>query len=242
MRTIKAYYYATISFIDYQIGRILDTLEETGQLENTVILFSSDHGEYLGDYNCFGKRGMQDQSSNIPLIIRYPQILKQDNICKTPVSLVDILPTFVDIAGAKIDNNEFDGQSLIAIQNDETDRKYVYSQYDQKESAIYMITSEKWKYIYSAGDDKELLFDKINDTTELFNLANTRTDVKEKIKQDFLNHFKDINYTDAFVENSEKLDWKKYPPKDMSYLNNPDNNLLKQDYEPIGTTLPPQYS
>jgi hypothetical protein len=150
--------------------------------------------------------------------------------------------TFADVAGAKIDNNEFDGQSLIAIQNDKTDRKYVYSQFGEKGEAIYMITSEQWKYIYSSGDDKEILFDKINDKTELFNIANTRTDVKEKIKQDLLNHFKNINYTDAFEEKNGTLEWKQYPLMDMSFLDNPDTNLLKQDYEPVGTTLPAQYS
>ncbi|MDA1045090.1 MAG: sulfatase-like hydrolase/transferase, partial [Verrucomicrobia bacterium] len=54
MRNMKAHYYACISFIDFQVGRILDTLEATGQLENTMIVFASDHGEHLGDYNCFG--------------------------------------------------------------------------------------------------------------------------------------------------------------------------------------------
>ena len=63
MRLIKAYYYACISFVDYQIGRILDTLESTGQLDNTLILFSSDHGEHLGDRNSLGKRSMHDSSA-----------------------------------------------------------------------------------------------------------------------------------------------------------------------------------
>jgi len=242
MRTIKAYYYAAISFVDYQIGRVLDVLEKTGELENTIIVFSSDHGEYLGDYNCFGKRGMQDQSAKIPMIVRFPKKVKQNNVCNTPVSLVDILPTFADAAETSIDEKKFDGQSLIKIQNEESDRKYVYSQFGDKDSAIYMITSEKWKYIYSAGDQKEMLFDKINDITELFNLANNRTDVKEQMKQDFLKYFKKINYTDAFLEENGKLDWKQYPLKDMSFLNDPDANLLKQDYEPAGTTLPPEYS
>ena len=55
MRCIKAYYYACISFVDFQIGRVVDTLAEAGELDNTLILFTSDHGEHLGDYNCFGK-------------------------------------------------------------------------------------------------------------------------------------------------------------------------------------------
>ncbi|MFC1454090.1 sulfatase, partial [Verrucomicrobiota bacterium] len=60
LRVIKAYYYATISFVDNQLGRILDALERTGQLDDTLIVFTSDHGEHLGDLGCFGKRSMHD--------------------------------------------------------------------------------------------------------------------------------------------------------------------------------------
>jgi arylsulfatase len=60
VRSIKAYYYACISFIDFQIGRVLDTLEQSGQMNNTLIVLSSDHGDLLGDYGCWGKRSMHD--------------------------------------------------------------------------------------------------------------------------------------------------------------------------------------
>ena len=60
LRVIKAHYYACISFVDYQVGRLLAALEETGMLDDTLILFASDHGELLGDYDCFGKRSMPD--------------------------------------------------------------------------------------------------------------------------------------------------------------------------------------
>lgn len=60
LRTLKAYYYACISFVDNQVGRILQALEETGRLGNALILFTSDHGEFLGDYGCVGKRSMLD--------------------------------------------------------------------------------------------------------------------------------------------------------------------------------------
>jgi len=98
IRGIKAYYYATISFVDYQVGRILETLEEQNQLENTLILFTSDHGEYLGDYNCFGKRSMHDASSRIPMLARLPGRFPAGVRCDAPVSLVDILPTLAAAA------------------------------------------------------------------------------------------------------------------------------------------------
>jgi arylsulfatase A-like enzyme len=99
VRNIKAYYYATISYVDFQIGRILATLEESGQLENTLIVFASDHGELLGDYNCFGKRSMHDASSRVPMVVRGPGFAAGTR-CETPVSLVDLLPTAAAAGGA----------------------------------------------------------------------------------------------------------------------------------------------
>ena len=64
---MRAYYYACISFVDYNIGRLLDYLSETGELENTLIIFTSDHGELLGDYNSFGKRCFLDSAARIPI-------------------------------------------------------------------------------------------------------------------------------------------------------------------------------
>ena len=69
---IKSYYWAAISFIDFQVGRMLQTLEETGQLDNTLIIFTSDRGEFLGDYNCFGKRSFLDSAARVPMICRLP--------------------------------------------------------------------------------------------------------------------------------------------------------------------------
>lgn len=68
LRTMKAYYYACISFVDCQVGRILDALEQTGQAENTLVLFTADHGEHLGDYGCFGKRTFHDTAARVPLL------------------------------------------------------------------------------------------------------------------------------------------------------------------------------
>lgn len=69
---IKAYYWASISFIDFQVGRMLDTLEATGKLDNTLVIFASDHGEFLGDYNCFGKRSFLDSAARVPMLCRLP--------------------------------------------------------------------------------------------------------------------------------------------------------------------------
>jgi len=127
VRAIKSYYYACISFVDYQVGRMLDTLEATGQLENTLILFTTDHGELLGDYNCFGKRSMHDSCARIPFIMSWPGKLEAGTTCSTPISLVDIAPTFLAAAGVPENDANFDGVDLFKLMKGEISRDAVYS-------------------------------------------------------------------------------------------------------------------
>lgn len=127
VRCIKAYYYACISFVDYQVGRILDALEETGQLDNTLILFTSDHGEMLGDYNCFGKRSMHDSCARIPFIMSQPGMYEGGKVCTTPVSLVDIAPTFLAAAEISDEDCAFDGLDIAKLMAGEVERDAVFS-------------------------------------------------------------------------------------------------------------------
>ncbi len=206
MRCIKAYYYASISFIDYQIGRILDELEATNQLDNTLIIFTSDHGEYLGDYNCFGKRSMHDVSSRIPMICRYPKKFKANQKINKPVSLVDLAPTFLEVAETQMETHKLDGESLFNIADNVSDREFVYSQYSKDGSAIYMAVSERWKYIYSTSDQKEFLFDRTNDPDELRNKAGVGhlDNICSAMKENLINFLKENGETNG-IEND---DWK----------------------------------
>jgi len=166
---MKAYYWASISFIDYQVGRILQTLEATGQLDKTLIIFSADHGEFLGDYNCFGKRSFLDSAARVPLICRLPGTFTSGAVCDTPVSLVDILPTALAAAGLQPEKR--DGINLADLANGTSSRDIVFGQYEDAHAAIHMAASRDWKYIWSAPDQKEFLFDRRNDPHELRNRA-----------------------------------------------------------------------
>ena len=168
-RTIKAMYYACISFIDYNLGRILDALGE--DIKNTLILYTSDHGEMLGDYGSVGKRTMLNPAVKIPLIMQAPESANPGQRIDTSVSLLDIFPTFAAAAGLDLPPPSPDGMDLFAIEAGNTEREYAYSQFSEGNTGLYMIASCDLKYIYSAADRKEWLFDLRIDPLETKNWA-----------------------------------------------------------------------
>lgn len=169
LRTQRAAYYASISFIDHQIGRILEALGE--ERDDTLIVFTSDHGEMLGDFGCFGKRCMLEASVRVPLIARHPALLAAGARCAQPVSLLDLWPTFAAVAGSTEPKPYERACSLIEVARGVVEREAVTSQFSQRSLGLYMATDARWKYIYSAADRKEWLFDLTNDPQELRNLA-----------------------------------------------------------------------
>ena len=233
LRSIKAYYYACISFVDYQIGRMISELEKAGELDNTLIVFSSDHGEYLGDFNCFGKRGMHDASSRVPLIVRYPERFKTNSRCSVPASLVDLMPTFN--AAAEINRKDIapEGEDLALIASGKSERKTVFSQFASGDKAVYMAVREDYKYVYSAGDNKEFFFDRKADPADSRNKAGVGmlAGIKNELKNELLSFLKSKGQTDAFEETNGSLYWKIYPLFDESFLEDPDSKLLFQDHD-----------
>jgi arylsulfatase A-like enzyme len=102
-REVKACYYADIEHIDYQFGRIIQALRETGQLENTLIIFMSDHGELLGDHGLMYKGcRFYDGLVRVPLIMSYPGLFKEGLQSSALVELIDIVPTILEIVGIEV--------------------------------------------------------------------------------------------------------------------------------------------
>jgi arylsulfatase A-like enzyme len=151
------------------MGRIIEALGD--EIDNTLILLSADHGELLGDYGCVGKRCMLDAACRVPLVIRYPRKFKADTTCQAPVSLLDIAPTFLNAAECNEPNVCNDGLPLDQIADGKSDRDATFSQFQTGSYGLYMITTQTHKYIYSVADQKEWLFDLVNDPKETRNLA-----------------------------------------------------------------------
>ena len=117
MRRHREHYYAAVSFVDEQMGRVLDRLDKLGLADNTLIISTSDHGEMLGDLDCLQKSAPYETASHIPFILRYPGAVKAGTVEKEHfVDLNDILPTFLDAAGVRYPASfELPGSSLLDL-------------------------------------------------------------------------------------------------------------------------------
>lgn len=151
-------YFGLISFVDDQIGRLLNALDATDFTHDTTILFLSDHGEMLGDYGIWTKQVMFEGSVGIPLILSGPDIDK-DRTVETPVSLVDVYPTILDAMDAQPDDAIRPGTSLLQVSAaDEQPDRTVFSEYHDGGSltGAFMVRQGGWKLVQHEGYEPQL--------------------------------------------------------------------------------------
>lgn len=170
-------YANAISFVDYNVGRIVDALKETGMYENTLIIMTADHGEMLGDLDTYQKFLPYDPSSRIPMIFHWPNVIKQKEICTDFVDLNDLLPTFVDLANTKYPGvHELPGESLFA-KEPKKNRSYQYIEHQRNNKRWCAVLNHEYKYVHFYGD-KDQLFDMKNDPYEQIDLLYDDNDHK----------------------------------------------------------------
>ena len=179
---IRRHYFAMVAETDAMLGQVLDTLEATGQLDNTYIIFASDHGEMNMEHRQTLKNAMYEASARVPLIVAGPG-LQQDVISDELVSLIDLFPTLMDMSG--LDHPEgLDGVSLLPLcRGDASGRpNYVFSEYHSNFSntGIAMWRQGPWKYVRYAGYPPQL-FNLEDDPEELHNLVPTRPDIVQDL-------------------------------------------------------------
>ncbi|MGI9402376.1 MAG: choline-sulfatase, partial [Rhizobiaceae bacterium] len=171
----KRAYYGSISYIDQMVGQIISTLEATNALHNTAIIFTSDHGEMLGERGMWFKKHFFEPSLRVPLIMSAPWI-KPQRVSEL-VSLVDLLPTMNGLAiggGWEDTVEQLEGIDLTTLldKGNPKSLRSIYAEYlaESTTAPIFMIRRGKYKYISSSADPK-LLFDVEADHHELVNLA-----------------------------------------------------------------------
>lgn len=177
IREYLAIYRAQVYYMDEQVGRILKTLKETGQYDNTLIIFTSDHGDTQGRFGTMGKSldGFYNEVVRIPLIVKPPKSrIKSMLTDNHQVNQIDFMPTILDYTGVQIPR-QVQGSSLKALLEKKSTnwRAYNYSErtYPHKDLLCRMVTDDQFKYVfYSKGPDG--FYDLKNDPKELQNLIN----------------------------------------------------------------------
>ena len=175
----RAAYYGLITQIDYNLGRIIGAIQDTGCFfspnDNTMILFCSDHGEYLGDHRMLAKDTFHEGSAHVPFILRLPRTWKDRPVgveCDALTTHQDILSTFVSAAGGAVPDDK-DGLDLVRVLNGETGpRPYLYGaqgfNLKRPDEANWLgVTDGRWKYAWYCIDGTEQLFDLESDPHEL---------------------------------------------------------------------------
>ncbi len=169
-RAIQAYY-ATISFMDAQVGRVLDALDELGLRENTIVLFSSDHGYHMGEHGYYQKQTLFEDADQVPLILSAPGMKTRGQHTEGIVEMIDFYRTLADLAGVAPPPAYVQGQSFAAALQD--------AQTPGRDSAITQITGgytlRTSRYRFSRWVEEKTnaieLYDRLNDPAEMVNLA-----------------------------------------------------------------------
>jgi choline-sulfatase len=169
LRNMMAAYFANVSYMDEQVGRVLDVLDELGLAEKTIVVYSSDHGENLFSHQMVQKQCFFEEAVRVPLICRIPGITNPGTVRHQFASLLDLLPTFCDACGIA-PPEPLDGQSLFpTIRDNAPLREEVFSEFYEYGVVERMIRTERWKYVHSEGDLHQL-YDLENDPRENVNL------------------------------------------------------------------------
>ncbi|MBI1201223.1 MAG: sulfatase-like hydrolase/transferase [Rhodopseudomonas sp.] len=187
--TVIPAYMGLVKQIDDEVGRLLEFLKASGRLDDTLIVFTSDHGDYLGDHWLGEKELFHDVSVRVPLIVVDPSgaaDATRGQVSDRLVEMIDLVPTFVDCLGAEVQHHRLDGVSLLPILHGEpqTDwRSFIVSEYDYslrlarvdydvplRDCYLTMLADERWSYVHAPGFPP-MLFDRVNDPHEFIDLG-----------------------------------------------------------------------
>ena len=169
VRTARRAYLANISYVDHWIGELLATLDRHGMRDDTVIVFTADHGDMLGERGLWYKMNFFEHSARIPLILAGTRLPAGRAV--TPASLLDVAPTLMDLAGVE-PAPQFDGVTLLPFVAEPDPDRTVVGEYlgEGAVAPIFMLRRGRWKFVWSEADPPQL-YDLDRDPAELVNLA-----------------------------------------------------------------------
>jgi choline-sulfatase len=207
---LRRAYSALVSYIDRKVGELLADLEATGLDKNTVVLFTSDHGDMLGEKGMVQKRCFYEWSSRIPLILKRPDEPAPGSTVSTPVSLLDLGPTILDLAGVATDEGYCpDGQSLLPVIRDEEaylEREVISESHGEGVMCpTFMIRRGDYKLTYIHNHERQL-FHLPSDPSELHNLAGSAeySEIESSLLSRLMERFDSDKIEKDFFESLKK--------------------------------------
>ena len=202
-RAVRARYYGNVTLIDRSVGKILTALEESGQADNTIIVFTSDHGEMVGDHGILGKTVLYEESVRVPLLIHVPWLSDQQRVIGGNISHIDLVPTLLDLMGESIPDH-LQGESRVPVLNGDAtlSENDIFIQWNRSdghprpgEAEVNPAMSTPWRSVISA--DRWKLNLSVHDQCELYDL---NADPYETV-----NYFDDPKCRDRIQDLTERI-------------------------------------
>ena len=202
-------YLACVQSLDDNVGRILEYLDRTGLARNTVVVYTTDNGFFLGDHGLYDKRFMYEPSLRVPLVVRWPGVTQAGSMTSRFALNIDYAATFLELAGLAVPS-EIQGRSLVPLLRGEPPadwRTVVYYRYyhdpgDHNTRAHYGIRTATHKLIYYWTKDAWEMFDLVVDPNELVNLAGdpAQRETFERLKAELLRAKRSAKDDDQFAD------------------------------------------
>lgn len=163
-------YYAAVAYLDAQVGKVLAALERSGQADNTIVIFTSDHGYHLGEHDFWAKVSLRDESAGVPLIVCVPG--KRPAVCRSLVELIDLYPTVARLCGLDVPAR-LQGKDISAMFDDPRRQVRDTAFCVAPSSRGFLLRDDKWAYLQYAEDASRgvELFDVAADPRQITNLA-----------------------------------------------------------------------
>jgi len=215
-RKSHAAYFTKITYLDHQLGRLLGSLQRTGEMDNTLIVYTSDHGEHLGDHGDYGKATFLESSTRIPLLIRPP---KNGSLpppqAGSLVEFTDLFATLCDYAAAPLPA-DCDSISLRPILEGRSSqvRDQTHGHIDNQ----HMWRDAEWKYLAFTDDGSDMLFHTAEDPQDMQNLIHDEPERAQRMRKELLEHLAAIGHDD--LQDGDLIHHNKPLPNDL------DRNVL----------------
>lgn len=204
----KAQYYGIVKLIDDSVGEIIAGLKRNGLLENTVIVFTTDQGEMMGEFSRYDKEIFHDSSAKIPFIIYYLHGIQANTVIREVVSNIDFIPTILDVLDIPFDRRDFDGRSAAGLLKEDSDNDWKNTAYLSVRNGVAVV-SERFKLMVRSGREP-CLIDLKNDPDEYDNVLHKK-EFSEDVRmltnnlKNYLEYTNDPNWIDQLPQ---IFDWR----------------------------------